>query len=150
MKKALCISAVLGVCLCNSSYAVDSTGCGLGSQIFKDQQGIGYQVLAVTTNATSGNQTFAISSGTSGCDPQGRITGGTKKVLGFLENNIDSFALDAAKGSGETIDVIASIANVDSAKAGEIIKDNFDNLFSDENVDVASVSEKVAKLLNIA
>ena len=89
-------------------------------------------------------------SGTLGCDPNGRITGGTGRIIGFLENNLDTFAFDAARGEGETINVIASIANQDVKKVQEIIKSNFDKLFDDEDLHVAEVSQKLAKLLNIA
>lgn len=149
MKKILYVSAVMA-CLSSAAYAVDSTGCGLGSTIFKEQQGLIPQVLAVTTNGTSGNQTFGITSGTLGCDRNGKITGGTGKILAFLENNVDAFAFDVAKGNGETINAIAQIANMDSEKAGKILKDNFNELFVDENVDVVALSQQVAKLLNIA
>ena len=33
--------------------------CGLGSKVFEGQKGVAPQVLAVTTNGTFGNQTFA-------------------------------------------------------------------------------------------
>ena len=149
MKKIFYVSAIMA-CLASSSYALDSTGCGLGSILFQGEKGRVSQVLAVTTNATSGNQTFGITSGTLGCDPEGKITGGTKKVFAFLENNVDAFALDVAKGKGETIDVIASIANKDSAETAKILKENFNLLFADENLDVAKLSVQVSQLLNIA
>ena len=149
MKKVLCISAVMA-CLSSGAYAVDSTGCGLGSSIWKGQEGFVPQVLAVTTNGTSGNQTFGITSGTLGCDRDGKITGGTGKILAFLENNVDAFAFDVAKGNGETIDAVAQIANMDSEKAAKVLKDNFNELFANENVDVVELSQQVAQLLNIA
>ena len=48
-------------------------GCGLGSLIFDADSGW-TQIFAATTNGTSGNQTFGITSGTSNCD-----TGPTKQ-----------------------------------------------------------------------
>jgi len=45
-----------------------NTGCGLGSVIFKGQDALLFQILAVTTNGTSGNQTFGITTGTLNCD----------------------------------------------------------------------------------
>ena len=149
MKKVLCISAIMA-CLSSGAYAVDSTGWGFGSTLLKGQQGTIPQILAVTTNGTSASQTFGITSGTMGCDPNGKITGGTGKILVFLENNVDAFAFDVAKGNGETIDAIAQIANMDSEEAAKILKDNFNELFVDENVDVVALSQQVAKLLNIA
>ena len=149
MKKVLCVSALL-LGLASNSYAVDSTGCGFGSTLLKGQQGMFPQILAVTTNGTSASQTFGITSGTMGCDPNGRISGGTGKILVFLENNVDAFALDVAKGQGETINAVASIANMDSEYVGQLLKANFNELFADENVDVVALSQQVAALLNIA
>lgn len=149
MKKTLLTIGFIGL-LSTNVYAIDSTGCGLGSTIWKGQRGVAPQILAVTTNGTSANQTFGITSGTSGCDPNGRITGGTGRIFAFLENNIDQFAFDVAKGNGETIDTIASIANKDSATTAKILKDNFDLLFADKDLNVVDLSVKVAELLNIA
>lgn len=149
MKKTLLTIGFIGLLSANV-YAIDSTGCGLGSTIWKGQKGTLPQILAVTTNGTSANQTFGITSGTLGCDPNGKITGGTGKVLVFLENNVDQFAFDVAKGNGETIDTIASIANKDAAETAKILKDNFDLLFADKDLNVVDLSVKVAELLNIA
>lgn len=149
MKKTLLTMGFIGLLSANV-YAIDSTGCGLGSTVWKGQQGTLPQILAVTTNGTSANQTFGITSGTLGCDPNGKITGGTGKVLVFLENNVDQFAFDVAKGNGETINTIASIAGKDSATTAKILKDNFDLLFADKDLNVVDLSVKVAELLNIA
>ncbi len=130
------------------AHAVDSTGCGLGSMAWRGQRGPIPQILAVTTNGISFNQTFGISSGTSGCDPQGRITGGTGRMaLAFLENNMEQFALDASAGQGETIDTLAGILNVDSEKLGEISKNNFASLFPSENVDAVDVTANLLALI---
>ena len=133
-----------------AANAIDSTGCGLGSVLWKGERGTVPQILAVTTNATFGNQTFGITSGTLGCDPYGRITGGTGRILVFLENNLDTFALDAARGEGETLNTLASITNKDVEEVKSIVKDHFDELFSEENVHVADISIKLATLLNVA
>ncbi len=130
------------------AHAVDSTGCGLGSMAWRGQKGPIPQILAVTTNGISFNQTFGISSGTSGCDPQGRISGGTGRMaLAFLENNMEQFALDASAGQGETIDTLAGILNVDSEKLGEISKNNFASLFPSENVDAVDVTANLLALI---
>lgn len=130
------------------AHAVDSTGCGLGSMAWRGQRGPIPQILAATTNGISFNQTFGISSGTSGCDPQGRISGGTGRMaLAFLENNMEQFALDASAGQGETIDTLAGILNVDSEKLGEISKNNFASLFPSENVDAVDVTANLLALI---
>ena len=137
--------------LSSNAKAVDSTGCGLGSMAWRGQSGIAPQVLAATTNTIFGSQTFGITFGTSGCDPNGRVTGGTgKMVLAFLENNMEQYALDVAAGHGETIDTLAGILNVDSQKLGRLSKDNFDYLFADENADAVQVTLNLLDLVEKA
>jgi len=132
-------------------HAIDSTGCGLGSMAWRGQSGIAPQVLAVTTNASFGTQTFGITFGTSGCDPNGRVTGGTgRMMLAFLENNMEQYAMDAAVGYGETIDTIAGILNMDSAKLGEMSKQNFAVLFPDEDVDAVTLTLNVMEMVKQA
>ena len=149
MKKSLlAMAAVAAVMFSANAHAVDSTGCGLGSLAWRGQGGMVPQVLAVTTNGTFGNQTFGITSGTSGCDPQGRVTGGTGRMtLAFLEDNLEQFAMDASAGHGETIDTLAGILNVDSETLGATVKTNFAALFPDENVDAVDVTAKLMALV---
>lgn len=150
MKKSLLtVAAVMTAAMFSANaHAVDSTGCGLGSLAWRGQRGPIPQILAVTTNGTFGNQTFGISSGTSGCDPQGRITGGTGSMaLVFLENNMEQFAMDASAGHGETIDTLAGILNVDSKRLGEVSKQNFATLFPSENVDAVDVTVNLLALI---
>ena len=131
----------------SNASAIDSTGCGLGSMAWRGQSGIAPQVLAATTNGLFFNQTFGITFGTSGCDPNGRVTGGTgRMVLAFMENNMEQYALDAAAGRGETIDTLAGILNMDSAKLGEISKQNFAYMFENENVDAVNVTLKLMEV----
>lgn len=130
--------------------AYDSTGCGLGSLAFRGQSGPLAQILAVTTNGFFGIQTFGITSGTSGCDPNGRITGGTGKVLfTFLENNMEQYAFDASRGEGETIQTIAGILNIPAEKVAQVSKENFNTIFPNENTDVLTVALNLTTLLDV-
>lgn len=149
MKKIL-TAAVLcaGLGLATSAHAVDSTGgCGLGSMAWRGQSGIIPQSLAITTNNTFANNTFGITSGTSGCDPNGRITGGTgRMVLAFLEDNMEQFAMDAASGNGETIETLAGIMNVDSKTLGEEVQRNFAYIFPNDDVEALDVTIRVMQV----
>ncbi|MBR1915164.1 MAG: DUF3015 family protein [Alphaproteobacteria bacterium] len=150
MKKLLSTSAALcfGLALAGSANAYDSTGCGLGSMAWRGQSGIAPQVLAVTTNGTFGNQTFGITFGTSGCDQNGRVSGGTQKMLlSFLENNLDQFAMDAASGNGETLSTVAGIMNMDEKEVASKAYQNFAYLFDSENVDAVDVTLKFYQIL---
>ncbi len=149
MKKFYASALLMGAALLVSSpaQAIDSTGCGLGSMAWRGQSGIGPQVLAVTTNGTFGTQTFGITFGTSGCDPNGRVSGGTGRMaLAFLQNNMEQFALDAASGNGETIVTLAGILNVDSEELGAKAKQNFAVLFASDNADAVDVTLKLLEL----
>ena len=148
MKKIIAAAAVAACFSASSAFAVDSTGCGLGSMAWRGQSGVAPQVLAATTNGFFGIQTFGITSGTSGCDPRGRITGGTGVMFAFLEKNLDQFALDASRGKGETIDAIASLMNLPAEQVDKTAQENFAVLFPRQNVDALSVSETFASLLN--
>lgn len=150
MKKILSASLVFGAVLALSApaNAIDSTGCGLGSMAWRGQSGIIPQVAAVTTNATFGSQTFGITFGTSGCDPNGRVTGGTQKmILAFMENNLEQFAIDAAAGEGETLTTLAGIMNMDEKTVAEKAYRNFAVLFPSENVDAVDVTLKFYEIM---
>ena len=152
--KKLYLSSLLiagALVLASNASAIDSTGCGLGSMAWRGQSGIGPQVLAATTNTSFGTQTFGITFGTSGCDPNGRVTGGTgRMMLAFLENNMEQYALDAAAGHGETIETMAGILNMDSEKLGEMSKQNFATLFPNENVDAVELTLNVLEMVKQA
>lgn len=145
MKKAA-LFLVLFLGSASNAFAYDSTGCGLGSLVFKGQKGPVPQILAVTTNGTY-TQTFGITSNTSGCDSYGRITGGTGRMFAFLENNLDQFAADAAVGKGETIEAIAAITGRDAETVGRVAHNNFAELFGDKDVSAVTVTLKMADLL---
>lgn len=148
MKKFLSMIAVAAVmCAANGAYATDSTGgCGLGSMAWRGQSGIIPQSLAITTNSWFSN-TIGVTLGTSGCDPNGRVTGGTGRMtLAFLEDNLEQFAIDAASGEGETIETLAGILSVDSEKLGKDLQTNFAYIFPNENADAVDVTLKVMQL----
>lgn len=149
MKKIYLLSAVAAgvLALSANAQAYDSTGCGLGSMAWRGQSGIVPQVLAATTNGFFGTQTFGISTGTSGCDPNGRVSGGTgKMLLAFLENNMEQFALDAAAGQGETLVTVAGILNVDEASLAGKLQSNFGVLFANNDVDAVDLTLSVMQI----
>jgi DUF3015 family protein len=85
--------------------------CGWGAKLFDGQSGVVPQVLAVTTNGTFGNQTFGISTGTSGCTQDG-VVKSTWKTAMFIDGNKDRLARDMSVGNGETLDSLAHLIGV--------------------------------------
>jgi hypothetical protein len=117
-----------------------SAGCGVGSIIFGDKEGI-VQVLAVTTNGISANQTFGITSGTLNC---GAAASDSAKVTQFIETNREALAKDIARGEGETINSIAKLAGCqDTAKVGGELKANFKSIFPTAKTSNQDVSKSV-------
>lgn len=124
-------------------------GCGVGSMIFKGQSGVGPQVLAVTTNGISGNQTFGISTGTLGCTQDGTVHSNMKTAL-FIDSNKDKLARDMSVGSGETLAALAHLLGVESQDQvafNRLTKDNMARIFTSESVATEQVIVALREVL---
>jgi len=119
----------------------DNTGCGLGTQAFAGKTGKVYEIMAVTTNGTSGNQTFAISTGTLGCSNNGVIAA-SNQVTAFTGSNIDKLARDAARGEGESLESLAALIGIqekDRPAFYKLSQQKFATIFPSENVKAGEV-----------
>jgi hypothetical protein len=119
----------------------DNTGCGLGTEVFKGKTGKVYEILAVTTNGTSGNQTFAITTGTSGCSDNG-VIGASDQVKAFAGANIDKLARDAARGEGESLESLAALIGIqeqDRPAFYRLSQHKFATIFPSEKVKAGDV-----------
>ena len=106
--------------------------CGWGAKLFDGQSGVAPQVLAVTTNGTSGNQTFGISTGTSGCTQDG-VVRSTWKTAMFIDGNKERLARDMSIGNGETLDSLAHLIGVrqeDRAAFNRTVQANVSRIFA--------------------
>lgn len=109
-------------------------GCGLGSLIFGKQTGP-IQALASTTNGTSGNQSFGITSGTSNCDAKGFNTA-TIEQEQFVANNMASLAKDMAGGEGEQLAALAGLLGcpaVQQPRFNTVAQQNYTTIFSSDS-----------------
>jgi hypothetical protein len=136
MKKII-IAVVLSV-VPTIAFAADNNigSCGWGSKLFEGQKGVPPQAFGATTNGTSGNQTFGISSGTSGCTHDGTVTS-TWKTTMFIDGNKERLARDMSIGNGETLDALAHLIGVrdeDRAKFNRAMQENLSRIFPSENV----------------
>jgi hypothetical protein len=150
MRKSILIVPVLAACLVSGSALADppksaappppppaahsggpaygAAGCGLGSIFFGSKPGF-IQVLAATTNGSSGNQTFGITSGTSNCDT---APGGSASAKVFIVANREALSKDIARGSGETITNLSTLAGCQNpATVGATLQKNFKTIFPD-------------------
>ena len=150
MKKLLMVGALVlslvyfsGSALAASGYA--DGGCGLGSIVFGNEPGA-VQVLASTTNGTSGNQTFGITTGTSNCNPAGLVKLDKEREV-FAEQNYSTLVKEMAMGEGENLDTLAGLygCSQDSHSAfGSMVQDNFANIVKSDT----STSQEMLSILN--
>ena len=125
-------------------------GCGLGSMAFEGNDGLISQVSAATTNGTSSNQTFGITSGTSNCTQYSEWTS-NEKVNVFVTDNMDSLAKDIAKGKGEHLDTLASLMNVsqkDKAAFNARLQKNFSRIYTSNDVTAVEVIRNIEAVIS--
>ena len=125
-------------------------GCGLGSMAFEGNDGLISQICAATTNGTSSNQTFGITSGTSNCTEYETWTS-NQKVNVFVADNMDSLAKDIAKGTGEHLDTLASLMNVpqkDRTAFNAKLQKNFSRIYTSEYVTATDVIRNIEAVIS--
>lgn len=125
-------------------------GCGLGTHVvFKNPNSWVEHVLAATTNGTSGNQTFGMTSGTLGCESAGGPL--SARVDSFLDSNLDQLAMDSAAGEGESLEALAQLIGIeatDSALFKTSVKANFDDLFASTDSSSADVYDALVDMMS--
>jgi len=149
MKKLITILSLVAALPTLAMAADNVGGCGVGSMVFKGQSGVAPQVLAVTTNGSTGNQTFGITSGTLGCTQDGVVTSNMKTAM-FIENNKGQLARDMSVGSGETLAALSHLLGVetqDQAAFSRLAKDNVARIFTTESVATEQVVASLREVL---
>ena len=106
-------------------------GCGLGTEVIYRKADLWHEhVLAATINQ-SASQTFAMTSGTLGCeDANGPFK---HRIISFIDHNIDQLAVDMSKGKGETLDALSELYGMtvnDKSAFTSVVKHNFDQIFT--------------------
>jgi hypothetical protein len=121
-----------------------TAGCGLGAIIFGPGTGF-TQVLAATTNGSSANQTFGITSGTSGCDASAPAA---KSAKVYVKTNRAALAKEIARGKGETINGLAEIASCRNTSAvGTSLQKQFKQIFPNAQASDEQVSDSIVDAL---
>ncbi|MFA9459921.1 DUF3015 family protein [Thiohalorhabdus methylotrophus] len=148
MWKKTAVIAALAALPMSAANAADSTGCGVGTMIFDGQSGVVPQVLAVTTNGTSGNQTFGITSGTLGCDQDG-VVKHEAALTTFVASNMEKLAGDMASGGGETLASVAQLMNVPESERTafyQAAKENFASIYAGDAVTAGKVVKNLKQV----
>jgi hypothetical protein len=152
MKKVLIALVTLSLMLMGASVALaadTNTGCGLGDVVFGDPDSSILQAFEATTNGTSGNQTFGISSGTLNCTKPAKFVQ-NKRLQEFIALNMDSIASDIASGNGESMDTVAELMGVPASKRtafGATMQANFTKIYTSGDITSAQVIDNIASVI---
>lgn len=125
--------------------ARDNVGCGFGSSLFDGKSDKASQILAVTTNGTSGNQTFGISSGTLGCE-EGGVVQASAAINMFAGNNLDVLSRDMSVGQGETLESLATLMKIKSEDKSTFFtaaRVNYGKIFSADDITAGKMLENL-------
>lgn len=143
MKKALLVS------VCTTALSLTATqafsgetgpGCGVGSMAWEGQSGLLANISAGTTNGTFLNS-FAISSGTTGCDASHQVQRSDDKEV-FVASNMDSLSQDIAQGQGDHLSTLATIIGVEKEDQNTFaasMQNEFSTLFSSGSTSTTDV-----------
>ncbi len=146
MKKIL-LSTLAAFALTTTAFAgVNSqTGCGLGAVLIKDDSSALMLALQATTNATSGIQTFGITSGTSGCKKTKFVM--NERASEFVASNMDILAKEISVGHGESLDTLAELLEVQNRVAFEAeLQANYNSIYTSQNVEMSDVLDNIATI----
>ncbi len=143
MKKVL-VSIAAVAALGSAAFAGvnDQTGCGLGAMIIKDDSSALMLALQATTNGTVGNQTFGITSGTSGCKKVKLVM--NERAAEFVASNMDQLAKEAAMGHGESVETLAELLGAeDKAAFAAALQENYNRIYTSKDVKMADVLDNI-------
>jgi hypothetical protein len=150
MKKLLAVSVLAAFPLVASAAGENNVGsCGWGSKLMDGQSGVIPQLVATFINgAISGNQTFGITTGTSGCTQDGTVRSNWKTAM-FIDGSKVALQRDMSNGGGESMDSLAHLLGVeaqDRVAFNRLAKDNVAKIFPSED---ASTDQVVAALREV-
>lgn len=146
MKKVLIsIAAVAALATAGFATVNSQTGCGLGSQIIRDDSSAVMLALQATTNGILGNQTFGVTSGTSGCHKARLVM--NERAAEFVASNMDQLSREIAIGQGESVSTLAELLNVqDKAEFASALQANYNAIYTSEKADMATVLDNVSTI----
>ncbi len=154
MRKLLLVPATaLLAGVAGASEMRDNVGVGLGTMLWEPAgDGLLSQICAATTNASFGNQTFAITSGTSNAKKPSNITS-NKLYREFIHDNMDKLARDISTGSGETLEALAEIAAIPQDKRDSFartLQSNYGKIYTSAKVTDKEVAVNLAQFVPAA
>ncbi|WP_248750802.1 DUF3015 domain-containing protein [Pseudomonas sp. MWU15-20650] len=149
MKRILLGTLFTVVSLNAMAEAPGGPNCGWGNMLFEGQRGTPAHFLASTTNGTSGNATFGMTSGTNGCNTNSKLTYGGKSWIA-MNGMMNELSEDMAKGNGEaltTYAVVLGVAPEDREHFAAVTHEHFQQIFSKADVTADDVHTNTLAVL---
>ncbi len=155
MKKFAALLVATGLMLPSLAMAKGGNhpmaGCGLGYVLFGSGENSRImQILAATTNGSTANQTFGITTGTSGCTEDGAVKF-VKEAEVFAEVNLDSLKREMAMGQGEYVTSFAHLLGATEAEAPALVslfQQNYGKLFPSASTTSGELMASLSELLS--
>lgn len=151
MTKKLVMLAVVMTLAAPMAFAGQSSGCGLGAVALQGKSGMLMNLVATFLNGLSGNQTFGITTGTSGCDASDTVYNDTLREE-FVAVNFDNLSEEMAQGNGQYVAAMAELMGCDvSARTAfaEMSQTKYETLFSAPDMDaqawLSGLKQEMAK-----
>jgi hypothetical protein len=147
MKRVIAGIVILGASSVAMAESPGGPGCGWGNMLFEGQSGMGPHFLATTTNGTSGNKTFGMTTGTNGCETSGTLTYGGKSMISSI---MGEFTEDVARGEGDALNAVAVIYGVeqqDRATFAQVMHENFAVIFPSEDVTADDMMASIEEIM---
>jgi len=130
------VLVILALGFSSAAFADDSSnGCGLGWKVTKRKSLVSSSVRG-TTNSIAYNQTFGMTSGTSGC-AQHSIVKNERAVEHFVEANYNNLMVDMAKGEGEYVQALAYVMGCDATSVEHftnMTQKNYGAIFTSDSI----------------
>ena len=147
--KVLILGGLILSVAATTAMADPDVGCGWGTQAFKGSRGKTSKILAATTNGIFSNQTFGISSETSGCKGEGVIAS-AQRVNMYAGANIDNLQRDIALGQGESLATLAHLMGIQDADKPafySMAKAHFADIFPSADVTAGQMLTNMSQLM---
>jgi hypothetical protein len=149
MKRTLIAAGMIAFSATAFAEAPGGPNCGWGNMLFQGQSGLPMHIIASSTNGTSGNATFGMTTGTNGCSANGTLTYGGKSMVD-LSSIMDEFSNDVARGHGDALTTVAVSLNVspeDRQHFGTVMQGNFSTIFPSADVTAEDVMATVMAIM---
>lgn len=127
-----------------ASTTQDSVGCGVGTMIFQNSNGLLWSLFALTTNTTTFN-TVSMTFGLVNCPAGASVRG---RIASFIEFNRPELAVEIAQGKGDHLSALVEMYGVKASNrvaAFNALKSNQISIFSHQSV--AMIQDEMEKTL---